>query len=62
MTFFCQQHGDIQTFYTTCRYQGFVIISYYDIRAATMAFSTLQNKSLENEKLSIHFLNPEVQN
>ncbi|KAI3759561.1 hypothetical protein L6452_07458 [Arctium lappa] len=53
-----EQHGDIRTFYTTCRCQGFVIISYYDIRAATIAFSTLQNKPLENEKLHIHYSYP----
>ncbi|KAJ0833808.1 putative RNA recognition motif domain, mei2/Mei2-like RNA recognition [Helianthus annuus] len=54
-----EQHGDIQTFYTTCRCQGFVIISYYDIRAATIALNTLQNKPLENENLHIRYLNPE---
>ncbi|KVI06108.1 Nucleotide-binding, alpha-beta plait [Cynara cardunculus var. scolymus] len=56
--FFYQHHGDIQTFDTTCRCQGFVIISYYDIRAATIAFSTLQNKPLENKKLHIHYSYP----
>ncbi|KAJ0440561.1 putative RNA recognition motif domain, mei2/Mei2-like RNA recognition [Helianthus annuus] len=54
-----EQHGDIQTFYTTCRCQGFVIISYYDIRAATIALNTLQNKPLENENLHIRYLNQE---
>ncbi|XP_024969829.1 protein MEI2-like 2 [Cynara cardunculus var. scolymus] len=53
-----EHHGDIQTFDTTCRCQGFVIISYYDIRAATIAFSTLQNKPLENKKLHIHYSYP----
>nr|XP_043615211.1 protein MEI2-like 5 [Erigeron canadensis]XP_043615212.1 protein MEI2-like 5 [Erigeron canadensis] len=53
-----EQHGDIQSLYTTCRYQGFVIISYYDTRAATLALSALQNKPLQNEKLHIQYLNP----
>ncbi|KAK9066346.1 hypothetical protein SSX86_013668 [Deinandra increscens subsp. villosa] len=53
-----EQHGHIQTFYTTCRRQGFVIVSYYDIRAAILAFSKLQNIPLENEKLHICYLNP----
>lgn len=58
---FCyQQHGHIQTFYTICRSQGFVIVSYYDIRAATIAFSKLQNKPLKKEKLHIHYMNPKV--
>ncbi|KAL8230465.1 hypothetical protein R6Q57_000243 [Mikania cordata] len=52
-----EQHGCIQTFYTLCRSQGFVIVSYYDLRAATIAFSKLQNIPLENEKLYIHYLN-----
>ncbi|XP_071731802.1 protein MEI2-like 4 isoform X2 [Rutidosis leptorrhynchoides] len=56
LRFLFEQHGDIQFFYTTCRYQGFVIISYYDIRAATIAFTTLQNKLLEAEKLLIQYL------
>lgn len=58
LRFLFEQHGDIQSFYTTCRYQGFVIISYYDIRGATNVFNTLQNKPLGNEKIHIHFLNP----
>ncbi|KAI3785934.1 hypothetical protein L1987_45060 [Smallanthus sonchifolius] len=59
-TFLYQQHGYIQTFYTISRRQGFVIISYYDIRAATIAFSKLQNIPLENEKLHIRYLNPKI--
>lgn len=59
-TFLYQQYGYIQTFYTTCRSQGFVIISYYDKRAAAIAFSNLQNMQLENEKLNIGYLNPKV--
>ncbi|KAI7736474.1 hypothetical protein M8C21_012079 [Ambrosia artemisiifolia] len=55
-----EQHGDIQAFYITCRSQGFVIISYYDIRAATNAFNTLQNKPLGNENLHIRYLNPKI--
>ncbi|XP_076904458.1 protein MEI2-like 5, partial [Bidens hawaiensis] len=51
-----EQYGYIQTFYTTCRSQGFVIISYYDKRAAAIAFSNLQNMQLENEKLNIGYL------
>lgn len=53
-----EQHGDIETFNTTSRCQGFVILSYYDIRAATSAFTTLQNKPVEYGQLQIHFLNP----
>ncbi|GJY71657.1 MEI2-like protein 1 [Tanacetum coccineum] len=44
-----EQQGDIETFNTTCN---------YDIRVATSAFTTVQNKPVENGKLQIHFLNP----
>lgn len=62
--FFCgdmrQQYGDIRTLYTTCKHRGFVMISYYDIRAALMAMRSLQNKPLRRRKLDIHFSIPKV--
>ncbi|KAK4438951.1 protein MEI2-like 2 [Sesamum alatum] len=38
--------------------RGFVMISYYDIRAARMAMRALQNKALRRRKLDIHFSIP----
>ncbi|KAG6686074.1 hypothetical protein I3842_11G000900 [Carya illinoinensis] len=56
-TFF-EQHGDIRMLYTACRHRGFVMISYYDIRAAQNAKRELQNKPLKRRKLDIHYSIP----
>lgn len=51
-------YGDIRTLYTACKHRGFVMISYYDIRAAWNAMEALQNKALRRRKLDIHFSIP----
>ncbi|KAF5796666.1 putative RNA recognition motif domain, nucleotide-binding alpha-beta plait domain superfamily [Helianthus annuus] len=56
-----EQHGDIRTLYTACKHRGFVMISYYDIRAARTAMRVLQNKPLRRRKLDIHYSIPKVQ-
>ncbi|KAK9284537.1 hypothetical protein L1049_023712 [Liquidambar formosana] len=53
-----EQYGDIRTLYTACKHRGFVMISYYDIRAARTAMRGLQNKPLRRRKLDIHFSIP----
>ncbi|KAL3522628.1 hypothetical protein ACH5RR_015462 [Cinchona calisaya] len=53
-----EQYGDIRTLYTACKNRGFVMISYYDIRAARTAMRALQNKPLRRRKLDIHFSIP----
>ncbi|KAK9021206.1 hypothetical protein V6N11_011206 [Hibiscus sabdariffa] len=53
-----EQYGDIQTLYTACKNRGFVIISYYDIRAARNAMRALQNKPLRRRELDIHYSIP----
>ncbi|KAK6917952.1 RNA recognition motif domain [Dillenia turbinata] len=53
-----EPHGDIRTLYTACKHRGFVMISYYDIRAARRAMRALQNKPLRRRKLDIHFSIP----
>ncbi|XP_044461733.1 protein MEI2-like 5 isoform X2 [Mangifera indica] len=53
-----EQYGDIRTMYTACKHRGFVMISYYDIRAARTAMRSLQNKPLRRRKLDIHFSIP----
>ncbi|KAJ4961211.1 hypothetical protein NE237_021121 [Protea cynaroides] len=53
-----EQYGDIRTLYTACKNRGFVMISYYDIRAARNAMRALQNKPLRRRKLDIHFSIP----
>ncbi|XP_064962939.1 protein MEI2-like 2 isoform X5 [Musa acuminata AAA Group] len=51
-------YGDIRSLYTACKHRGFVMISYYDIRAAKNAMRALQNKPLRRRKLDIHFSIP----
>ncbi|CAI9278879.1 unnamed protein product [Lactuca saligna] len=53
-----EQYGDIRTLYTACKHRGFVMISYYDIRAARTAMRALQNKPLRRRKLDIHYSIP----
>ncbi|GAA0145932.1 RNA metabolism protein [Lithospermum erythrorhizon] len=53
-----QQYGDIRTLYTACKHRGFVMVSYYDIRAAWNALKTLQKKPLRNRSLDVHFSIP----
>ncbi|KAJ0962617.1 hypothetical protein J5N97_027739 [Dioscorea zingiberensis] len=53
-----EHYGDIRTLYTACKHRGFVMISYYDIRAARTAMRALQNKPLRRRKLDIHFSIP----
>ncbi|KAF5746374.1 protein MEI2-like 4 isoform X10 [Tripterygium wilfordii] len=53
-----EQFGDIRTLYTACKHRGFVMISYYDIRAARNAMKALQSKPLKHRKLDIHYSIP----
>ncbi|KAK4347319.1 hypothetical protein RND71_033658 [Anisodus tanguticus] len=53
-----EQYGDVRTLYTACKHRGFVMISYFDIRAARTAMRALQNKPLRRRKLDIHFSIP----
>ncbi|KAJ6838568.1 protein MEI2-like 2 isoform X1 [Iris pallida] len=53
-----EHYGAIRTLYTACKHRGFVMISYYDIRAAKTAMRALQNKPLRRRKLDIHFSIP----
>ncbi|XP_057485923.1 protein MEI2-like 4 [Actinidia eriantha] len=53
-----EQFGVIRTLYTACKHRGFVMISYYDIRAAQKAIRALQNKPLRRRNLDIHFSIP----
>ncbi|XP_021722989.1 protein MEI2-like 4 isoform X1 [Chenopodium quinoa] len=53
-----EQYGDIRTLYTACKHRGFVMISYFDIRAARNAMKALQNKPLRRRRLDIHYSIP----
>lgn len=47
-----EKYGDVCTLYTVLKQKGFIMITYYDIRAACNAVKDLQNK------LDIHFSTP----
>ncbi|KAI4336395.1 hypothetical protein L6164_014928 [Bauhinia variegata] len=55
-----EQYGEIRTTYTACKHRGFVMISYYDLRAAQSAMKALQNRSLRSRKLDIHYSIPKI--
>ena len=40
--------------YTACKPRGFVSISYFDLRAATLAKHTLQGQLLHTQRLDVH--------
>jgi len=46
--------------YTACKHRGFVMISYFDLRAAQRAMQALQCNPLRSRKLNIHYLIPKV--
>ncbi|CAN8286774.1 unnamed protein product [Cochlearia groenlandica] len=50
--------GEIRSLYTACKSRGFVMICYYDIRAAHAAMRALQNTLLRKRTLDIHFSIP----
>ncbi|KAJ7945621.1 protein MEI2-like 1 [Quillaja saponaria] len=53
-----EQYGDIRTLYTACKHRGFVMVSYYDLRAAQNAMRGLQSRLLRHRKLDIHYSIP----
>ena len=55
-----QKFGEIRSLYTACKTKGFVMISYYDIRAAQSARRALQNMPLRRRNLDIHYSIPKV--
>jgi RNA recognition motif-containing protein len=50
--------GEIRNMYTACKHRGFVMVSYYDIRAARNAMRALQGRPLRRRKLDIHYSIP----
>ncbi|KAH0854957.1 hypothetical protein HID58_024487 [Brassica napus] len=53
-----EQFGDIQALHTACKNRGFIMVSYYDIRAAQNAARALHNKLLRGTKLDIRYSIP----
>lgn len=55
-----EQFGDIHTLHTASKQRGFIVVSYYDVRAAQNAMRGLQNKLLRCRELDIYFSIPKV--
>ncbi|XP_057542448.1 protein MEI2-like 4 isoform X1 [Amaranthus tricolor] len=53
-----EQYGDIRNLYTSCKHRGFVMVSYFDIRAARNAMKALQDEPLRRRRLDIHYSIP----
>ncbi|KIY93743.1 RNA-binding protein, putative, partial [Monoraphidium neglectum] len=51
-------HGELRSLYTACRHRGFVLVSYYDLRAAVRAAQLLQGTPLGGRALEISFAAP----
>ncbi|XP_039001756.1 protein MEI2-like 4 [Hibiscus syriacus] len=57
-----EQYGEIHSLDTACKHLGFVMISYYDIRAAQKAMDALQDRPLRCRKLDICYSIPKDEN
>lgn len=53
-----EAYGEVRTLYTAALGNGFIMIAYYDLRAACLAMHSLQGTQLGNSILDIHFSAP----
>ncbi|KAF8115578.1 hypothetical protein N665_0025s0046 [Sinapis alba] len=50
-----EQYGDVRALHTAGKNRGFIMVSYYDIRAAQNAMRALHGMLLSGRKLDIHY-------
>ncbi|PSC73518.1 MEI2-like 5 isoform X1 [Micractinium conductrix] len=50
--------GEVRSLYTAAKARGFVVVSYHDTRAATLAKHTLTGQALGSQQLDVHFSLP----
>ncbi|KAK9803919.1 hypothetical protein WJX72_005104 [[Myrmecia] bisecta] len=50
-----EPYGEIRTLYTATKQRGFVVVSFFDLRAACLAMHALQRWQLHGQALDIHF-------
>ena len=57
---FCnmQAYGEIRSLYTACKPRGFVVLSFYDLRASCLALHALQGAAVGCAALHISFSTP----
>ncbi|XP_063949455.1 protein MEI2-like 4 isoform X1 [Daucus carota subsp. sativus] len=53
-----EKFGDVHSLNTTCKHRGYVVVSYFDIRAAWGARNSLHNKPSGHMNLDIQYLIP----
>lgn len=53
-----QAFGEVRSLYTAAKARGFVVVSYFDTRAATLAQHTLSGQALAGRALDVHFSLP----
>lgn len=53
-----QAFGEVRSLYTAAKARGFVVVGYYDTRAATLAQHTLSGQALGSQRLDVHFSLP----
>ncbi|KAI4373751.1 hypothetical protein MLD38_011836 [Melastoma candidum] len=53
-----ERYGEIHSLYTACKHRGFIMISFYDIRAAHDAMTALQGRPFQRRNLDIHYSVP----
>lgn len=53
-----EAYGEIRSLYTACKSRGFIVLSFYDLRASCLAIHALQGAQLGGGKLQISFSTP----
>lgn len=53
-----QAFGEIRSLYTACKSRGFVVLSFFDLRASCLAIHALQGAQLGGDNLQISFSTP----
>ena len=53
-----QQFGDLRSLYSRCKHRGFVMATFFDIRAAQYSLESLEGELLAGIPLSVHFSIP----
>ncbi|XP_020699852.1 protein MEI2-like 4 isoform X1 [Dendrobium catenatum] len=57
-----EQFGDIRRLHTVSKNQGFVLVSYYDIRSARNAMRAIQDRLLRQHKIDLNYYFPKQEN
>lgn len=53
-----QAFGDLRGLYTGSKHRGLLVVTYFDLRAAISAYSTLQGTLMNNLPISLRYAAP----